>query len=81
MPLSPRPVLLLTSYIFSACNGKLLSNQHGVTRLTRGSQSPCSAGHSQAATTPVHSTDTSVLLFLPPLTLWDQGALTIMLKQ
>jgi len=63
------PVLLLACYIFSAFNGKLLSNQRAVTRLTRGRQSPHSAGHRQAATTPIHSSDTSVLFFLPSLTL------------
>lgn len=81
MPLFPSLFLLLASYIFSAFNSKLLSNQHAVTRLTRGSQGPCSAGPRQAATTPVHSSDTSMLFFLPSLTLWDQGALTIMLRQ
>lgn len=69
MPLFFSPVLLLASYIFSAFNGKLLSNQHAVTRLTRGSQSLCSAGPRQAVTTPIHSSDTSVLFFLPSLTL------------
>lgn len=39
VPLSSSPVLLLTSYVFCAFNGKLLSNQHGVTGLTRGCQS------------------------------------------
>lgn len=35
---SPPPFLLLASYILSAFNGKLLSNQQSVTGLTRGSR-------------------------------------------